>query len=204
VKSAKIVNSSAWVLVTLTSLFALAVWIQSFFGSVRLTGYTVFPLLGLLAFSLMWTHYIVGTLRRLAGVKKKELKAYYAATSWVVLFCILLHPALLILQLWKDGYGLPPNSYLENYVAPTGKFAVLLGSVSLMIFLAFELKKMFDTKPWWKLVEYAQILAMVAIFYHALQLGGELDVLWYRAIWFCYGITFVASVIYNNMFDKKE
>jgi hypothetical protein len=44
---------------------------------------------------------------------------------------------------------------------------------------------------------------MAVIFYHALQIGGELDVLWYRAVWFFYGITFLASVIYNYMFDNK-
>lgn len=195
---------SAWGLVALTTFFAVLVWQQSFVGPVRLTGYTVFPLLGLIAFSLMWTHYIVGTLRRMAGVAKSGLKNYYTVTNWIVLFCILMHPALLILALWADGLGLPPQSYLENYVAPDGKLAVLLGSVGLIIFLAFELKRLFEDKSWWKLVEYAQIFAMVVIFVHALQLGGELDVLWYRAVWFFYGITFIASTTYNHVFDNKR
>ena len=73
-KSIKNILFSAWGLVALTTFFAVLVWQQSFVGPVRLTGYTVFPLLGLIAFSLMWTHYIVGTLRRTAGVSKDELK----------------------------------------------------------------------------------------------------------------------------------
>jgi hypothetical protein len=194
---------SAWALAVLTSLFAFAVWQQSFLGGIRLTGYTVFPLLGLLAFSLMWTHYVVGTLRRMADVPKKNLQSYKQITNWIVLFCILLHPGLLILALWRDGMGLPPDSYLNNYVAPDGKLAVMLGSISLIIFLSFEFKKKFGQKAWWKFVEYGQIIAMVAIFFHALQLGGELDVLWYRAVWLFYGITFVGAVTYNYLFDKK-
>lgn len=203
-KETQIVNVSAWGLVIVVSVLALLVWLQSFTGMVSYTGYTVFPLLGIVAFSLMWTHYIVGSLRRFFAVDKKALKQYHQVTSWLVLLCILLHPGLLILSLWKDGLGLPPSSYLENYVAPGGKFAVMLGSISLVIFLLFELKKKFGSKSWWKFIEYGQIVAMIAIFIHALQLGGELDVQWFRAVWFFYGITFVAAAAYNYFIDSRK
>ena len=192
----------AWVLGLAVILAAITVWIGTLHGIFRLNSYVVFPLLGLLAFSLMWTHYIIGALRRFYNVPKKELASYFKITGIVVLASILLHPTILIFQLWRDGFGLPPESYLEHYVAPGGKIAVLLGSMSFVIFLLFELKAKFGSRSWWKFVDYAQVAAMTAIFYHALTLGSALQVDWYRTLWFIYGITFIIAVSYIYVFSS--
>lgn len=202
---AKKLSWTAWGLAAAVVIAAATVWLQSISGHFHFDGYHIFPLLGLLAFSLMWTHYIVGALRRHYKVSKAPFRAYFKYTGIVVLLAILLHPGLLILQLWKDGFGFPPQSYLENYVAPSGKFAALLGSISLVIFLAFELKRKFGNRSWWKLVEYAQMFAMLAIFSHALKLGGALQFGWFRTLWLLYGVTFVIAVMYTYLFnDEKE
>lgn len=198
-----IIKSCSWILAFAVAVLAVVVWSGERLGSSSLTVYKVFPLLGLVAFSLMWTHYAVGALRRYYGLESGALKQYYRSTSWLVLALILLHPGLLIYQLKADGFGLPPKSYLTVYGEPMMKFAIMLGTISLLIFLAFEFKKKFQKKSWWKFVEYAQILAMGLIFYHGLTLGRELSVSWYRALWFIYGISLIAAVIYNYWCDSK-
>lgn len=198
-----IVKTCAWLLSVSVTLFALIVWTNERLTGGALTTYKLFPLLGLVAFSLMWAHYAVGSVRRLMKVEVGELKKYYTYTSWVVLVLILLHPALLIFQLNKDGYGLPPKSYLTVYAEPAMKIAIGFGTISLLIFLAFEFKKKFEKKSWWKFVEYAQLVAIGLIFYHGLTLGRELSVPWYRVLWFFYGISFVAAVIFNHWYDNK-
>ncbi len=202
IKANKLLVGS-WGLGGVVSAAAIIVWIQAM-GKLHITSYSLFPVFGLLAFSLMWTHYIIGAFRRYSDVPFSALKQYFKITGVVVLACILLHPVLLIFQLWRDGFGLPPNSYLEHYVAPGGKLAVLLGSMSLIILLLFELKRWYGKKPWWKFVEYAQIVAMLVMFYHALTLGGALQIGWYHTLWLFYGVTFFIAISYGFIFNTRK
>ncbi|MCA9346217.1 hypothetical protein KC960_01880 [Candidatus Saccharibacteria bacterium] len=199
----KMVVFAAWLLSLVVSAIAITVWVQCFNGEITLNNYSLFPLFGLLAFSLMWVHYIVGALRRYFAVDKKHLKIYYKVTSVTVLLAILLHPGLFIYQLWRNGYGLPPESY-KYYVASSAVWAVMLGTIALWIFLAFETKRVFGKKQWWKLVECAQILAMVLIYIHALQLGGEIQTGWYKVVWVFYGLSFLAASTYIFIKDRGE
>jgi len=200
---AKQLQIISWGLVVVVVAMAVAVWWSERMNGGKLTVYSFFPLLGIAAFSIMWTHYISGSVRRKLGIEAKENKMYLTYSSLVVLALILLHPGLLIYQLNRDGFGLPPKSYLTVYAEPAMKIAIGFGTISLLIFLAFEFKKKFEKKSWWKFVEYAQLVAMGLIFYHGLTLGRELSVPWYRAVWFFYGISFVAAVIYNYWYDSS-
>lgn len=166
--------------------------------------YLLFPLCGLLAFSLMWSHYVAGVLRRVGKAEKAAIQTYLSLTGYAVLLLICLHPGLLIWQLWRDGFGLPPDSYLQNYVAPSLRWVAMLGTVSLIIFLAYELKRWFKDKLWWKYIVYAGDLAMVAIFYHALRLGTQTQAGWYKWVWLFYGITLVGSLGFIYYVDRHD
>jgi len=184
----------AWTMVILVSAVAIYVWGSSLrWQFTDLSAYQFFPILGLLAFSIMWTHYITGFLRRTFSLTN-TLTAYYRYTGYVVLVAIVLHPGILIYQRFHDGFGLPPGSY-ESYVAPSMAWITLLGSVSLLIFLAFELHRWFKNKPWWKYVVGAGDVAMLAIFYHGLELGTQTHVGWFRVVWYFYGIVLVLVLI---------
>lgn len=196
-----IVQTCSWLLGAIVLLLAGAVWASERLNGSTFTAYDLFPLLGLSAFSLMWTHYVLGALRRHLGVPATVNKTYFAISSVVVLLLIILHPGILIAQLYKDGFGLPPHSYLSVYSGM--EFALALGTTSLIIFLLFEFKKRWGAKAWWRYVEYAQIAAMGFIFYHGLTLGRELSVDWYRTVWYLYGVTLVAAVLYNYWYDRK-
>lgn len=192
----------SWVLAAAVTVLAVGVWAGERLGG-SITAYTIFPLLGLVAFSLMWTHYVLGSTRRLMKVDLKENKQYFKITGFIVLFLILLHPGILIATLYRDGFGLPPNSYLTVYAEPAMKGAIMLGTISLLIFLAYELHGKFKNKSWWKYVEYLQILAMFFIFYHGLTLGRELSIGWYKTVWYLYGVSLLAAVIFNYWYDKS-
>lgn len=181
------------------ALVALAVvrWTDVRLSDGELGPYELFPLLGMAAFTLMWAHYISGIARRHLGVRKAALKLYFDVTAWLVLALILLHPGLFWYTLWVDGLGLPPGSYLSLYPDATTQFALVLGSISLLIFLAFELRRRYKSATWWKYVEYANIAAMFAIFYHALTLGGEVASGWFRIVWFFYGAILALALCYT-------
>lgn len=198
---------AAWGLSLAVCVLALAAWSQVGLEAKDLNAYLLFPLFGLLAFSLMWTHYVVGALRRLAGVDKAPLKAYFRATGWVAIVFILLHPSLLVFQLWRDGAGLPPGSYI-NYVGPALKWAVALGTLSFLLFLSFETKRWFDKKAWWPIIEYGNVVAMFAIIAHSLALGSNLQTGWFRYVWLFYAVSLLASLVYIYYLEaqvaKKE
>ena len=198
----KKVRYFAWGLSGGVSLLSYYVWWQAYGGLPRLTIYQLFPLFGLLAFSLMWSHYIASVVRRYYGVDRAELRQYFEITSLVVLAAILLHPGLLAYQLWIDGFGLPPGSEI-NYVRPDLRLWVVLGMVSLVVFLTFELHRKFGDRPWWRFVSYASDVAMVVIYFHGLRLGGQLQGGWFRYVWYFYGITLLGSLIYIRVIEPR-
>ncbi len=187
----------AWSLSALVSLLAILVWgSNARWRLSHLSTYQLFPLFGLLAFSIMWSHYIVAAVRMLAKIDKQVLKTYISVTGWAVLIIIFLHPGLLTWQLWRDGFGLPPGSVLKDYVAPALGYAAVIGMVSFFVFLAYELHRWFSKRPWWAVIGYLTDLAMFAIFYHSLKLGTQLQHGWYRYVWWFYGLTLLGAIIY--------
>lgn len=191
----RIIQISAWSLGVAVCSAAIVAWGRNYHWKLLpFDAYRAFPLLGLLAFSLMWTHYIVDTLRDLAGVKPETIRPYFRYTGYAVLVLICLHPGLLIYQLFRDGAGLPPGSY-EHYVAPGLGWVTLLGTASLLVFLAFEFHRKFGDRSWWHYVRDASDFAMLAIVYHALRLGNDLQQEWFRYLWWFYALTLVVVLI---------
>lgn len=187
----------AWSLVTIVCFVAIISWGGFYQWHLwPLPVYQLFPLLGLLAFSLMWTHYMMSALRTRWSIKKEVLSNYFRWTSHAVLALICLHPVLLIYQRFQDGYGLPPGSY-ERYVAPGLGWVTLLGTASLFIFLSFELYRFFGKRSWWHYVADASDAAMLAIVYHGLRLGTQLQEGWFRVVWLFYLVTLTATLIYK-------
>jgi hypothetical protein len=190
----------AWSLTLAVASLAIIVWGQSYDWQLSFDAYLIFPVLGLTAYSIMWAHYMAGTLRELFDVDKHALKEYYRWTGFAVLALICLHPGLLIYKRFVDGYGLPPHSY-ETYVAPGLGWITLLGTASLLVFLAYEFHRKFGKRDWWHFVTEAGDLAMLAIFYHGLRLGSQLQQGWFHYVWWFYGATLVAVLI--RSYSKK-
>lgn len=190
-----ILQISAWSLSLAVSLIAFVAWGTTYgWKFTPLSPYQLFPLLGLWAFSIMWSHYINGAARELAGLERHALKRYFKLTSYAVLTLILLHPGILIYQRFRDGYGLPPGSY-ESYVAPGLGWVTLLGTASFCVFIAYEFRRVWGRRSWWHFVTEAGDVAMLAILYHGFRLGSDLQQGWFRYVWLFYLITLVAVLI---------
>ena len=202
---AKFLLPGAWLITLTASILAVVVWGNGFgWNFTGLSIYQLFPVFGLLAFSLMWAHYVVASGRRLSGATDAGLKPYFSITGWAVLLAILLHPGLLEYRLWRDGFGLPPGSVLDHYVAPALGWVAILGFINLIIFLLFELHRFYSDRHWWRFVRYATDLAMVSAFYHGLRLGTNLQAGWFQKLWWFYGATLIAAIIYNHLWDRRH
>lgn len=192
-----------WALGVAVVVAGLAAWSATRLVDGEIGRYELFPILGITAFSLMWTHYVSDALRRKLGYDDSVIRQYFKITAWIVLVCILAHPLLFYVQLYRDGLGVPPESYLMVYTDAVSRFALILGTLSLFAFLAFELHRKFKDASWWRFVEYANVVAMFAIFYHALRLGGEVASGWFRVLWFFYAITLAIAIAYTYAHKSK-
>ncbi len=189
----RVASSVPWIVTSAVSLLAVYVWGASFsWQPSAINAYGLFPVLGLLGFSIMWSHYMVGEMDR-AFHRSVDRTSYFRITGYIVLAVILLHPGILTYQRLRDGYGLPPASY-ESYVAPGMAWLTILGSIALLAFLTFELHRFYKSRPWWKYVTAASDAAMLAIFLHGLGLGSLLQAGWYRTVWLFYGATLLIVI----------
>lgn len=187
-------STGAWLLSIIVTVTALVAWWTSYDGKIS-SAYQLFPLFGLVAFSLMWAHYVTAAVKMHTNADDAVLKKYFEVTSIVVLVALFLHPGLLAWQLWQDGLGLPPGSYFE-FVTGTLQVSVIAGMVSWLTFMAYEFRRKFKDKKWWKYVQYASDAAMLLIFVHGLRLGSQLQGGWFQIVWYFYGLTLVASLVY--------
>jgi hypothetical protein len=189
-------GSIAWVLSVLVVAAAVIAWGQTndwkFFGS---SLYRLFPIFGLLAFSLFWVQYVVAGLSMLIPARAPGITQFFKVTNILVLLAILLHPGLLSYQLWRDGFGLPPMSILK--VMPGVEWIVVLGMISWVIFMSYlvtvKQHRYFRTKKWWVWFGYAGEVGMLAVFYHGFRLGDQLQSGWFKGLWFVYGIILVGA-----------
>ncbi len=194
---AKQLPALGWSLSLLAFALAFVAWGQDLnWRFNNLSSYKIFPLLGLTAFSLMWAHYIIAAKRKYLRADREVTKKYFDQSGIIVLLAFLSHPGLLIVQLYRDGFGLPPNSYLDNYVAKGAAWAAMLGTLSLITFLIYELRFKFKDKSWWRFVQYASDAAMLAILVHGLKLGRHVQDGWYRWVWIFYGVSLLLSLVY--------
>jgi hypothetical protein len=168
---------------------AVFAWAASYRWQLSTSLYYIFPLLGLLAFSFMWLHYVTAALNRLSG-NALDTKNYYEITEGVVLALILLHPGLFIFQLWSDDLGLPPGSY-SDYVGTNNKIFVTIAILALAIFLLYEFKEKLKKTRFWPYMVWLNNFAVVYIFVHAWQLGGVIRLDWFRTVWVIYFIIFL-------------
>lgn len=185
-----------WLLCGIVVALAIYVWGSSLnWNFSGLSIYLFFPVLGLTAWSILWSQYMTGLMLR-TFLKGADVQKFFSITGYIVLFAIVLHPGLLAYQRFRDGFGLPPGSE-TSYVAPGMAWIVVLAMVSLLVFLSYELHRWFQDRRWWKYVVRLSDAAMLAIFYHGLELGTQTHVPWFRAVWWFYGAMLLVALVIN-------
>jgi hypothetical protein len=193
---ARLKQAGPWLLTSLVLCLAFIGWGQGLGWQFNhLSSYSLFPLFGLSAFSLIWSLYAAAFWLRHSNLEAKNFSKYFDIASVAIFIAILLHPGLLWWQLWRDNFGFPPASYLDHYVAPTLKWAVILSTIAWIIFLIYELRYKFRSRSWWKYMEYAADAAFVGLFIHSIYIGTNLRHGWLRLLWLFYGVSLAMFLI---------
>lgn len=175
---------------------ALVAWLGSIGSSV--SALEVASLLGVVAFSLMWVHYVAD----LIAPRPDDAKdVQYVISRYAVLLAILVHPFLINYYLVTNNFGFPP----QGYEALLGDLAavVLLGWIALAAFLLFELRsklKRFDRK-----IFHANIIAMFLVLIHGFMIGMVLMDTWYASVWWILLVAFTVAVLarYSKYYETN-
>lgn len=195
-----------WILGIGVMFAGLLAWFQNMgnlFNIVSL--YQVFPILGVWAWSLMWTHFVIGEIRRLKPALPGN-RLYHLISTNLVLLLLFLHPGILAFEQFRQGKGFPPTSYLA-YAGEAGAWLITLGVIGLTFFLFYELiirfKESERVKKLWWLVNITQTVAMISIFTHGLELGGDLHGGWFRTYWIWLGLLLIPCLLHTHWSDLK-
>ncbi|MFT4532155.1 MAG: hypothetical protein ACI9T8_000166, partial [Candidatus Saccharimonadales bacterium] len=148
--------------------------------------YGFFPLLGLVAFTMMWFHLMV------AGLKHRrpemfDYKTFYRRTSNIVLALIVLHPLLLIYKSVDLGV------LYFDYAGEVGKPFIAFGTLAFLTFMIYEVVERLRERPAiknnWAYVVAMNRIGFILIFAHGLQLGQHLQSGPLKVLWLFFGLT---------------
>ncbi len=189
---------TAWLLLSAVILIPLFLWLTIYQWRPVISPLAVFPLLGVWAWSIMWTHYVYGALHIQFPRTFAVQHTYDRLSAWLVLLLIILHPALLAWEQKNQLSILPPESFYA-YVSPSLELYILFGSVGLLLFLSYEFFNRLRTKPLlrrhWFWVSLSQVGAMILIFVHGLRIGQTVLSGWGEVYWFVLGVSLLPALI---------
>lgn len=170
---------------------------------------TIFPLLGLLAFVIMWWHFLLGFMKDI-DPRFERFKTLYKTSSIFVLLLILLHPLLLAFFGISNNIANPPGFYYQ-YVGETNAIFVTLGVVALVIFLLYDLAKWLKKHDFvnnnWDIIDTIDDIAFIMVFAHSLVLGHHVQAGWFGMIWLALGISgfvFIGFKHWRKITDRNE
>jgi len=196
-----------WFLFVAVLVIPLALWLELYNWQPVFTPLALFPLLGVWAWSIMWTHHILGALTVRYPDKLKTNHIYGSVSGWLVLLLILLHPGLLAYE-QKNSLGLLPPESFNAYAAPSMELFITLGFIGLVLFLSYEI---FDRlrhskllRAHWIWISLSQLLAMLLIFIHGINLGQSVLSGYGGVYWVMLGVTLVPALYIVVRNDWKE
>jgi len=184
-----------WLIVLLPIYF----WGDSFawnFSAVNL--YLLFPLLGMLAFSIMWTQVVVGTFKE----KFHDVDIFFSRTGVAVFLLFFFHPVLAAIAQFNSVGSLS----LFDLVGPPHKKFLVLGMIAFTIFVLYEVvlrvAALRQVKKLNKFFEVASEFGVILVFIHSINLGSHLQAGLLKYIWWFYGITAVLMIGWKYLGKK--
>jgi hypothetical protein len=150
----------------------------------------LFPLFGLLAFSLLWLHAISGVFEPWLR-KNFNFDSFVDATARLILVSIILHPLLFLIvlkfhvaDLWRTGI------YIR---------LAIIGWLLLIIYdIAKPLKKKYDFfVRHWNTILLISTFGFLLTFFHSIGIGDDVQQGPLHIVWLFYGVTAIIATTYT-------
>ena len=154
---------------------------------------TIFPLLGLYAFTFVTFQVLIATnLRWLQKLWPGIIRFHRTQGVFALLFA-LLHPLFILV-----GFGLA-SAIAKEYVSQDLAFWVIPGITALSILLftvgtavyAWNIGKLW----WWRKLHRLNYLIFIMVWVHSFNIGSDLQTPELRRLWVVYLIAVIVSVI---------
>lgn len=190
--------------IILVAWLAILAWIvvvffgnrSGFFGIPHTTSAdfdrVIFPLIGLIAFFLVWTQVMIGSLRPWWQQLFPGIVRWHRRMGIFVLLFALLHPLLLI-----SGIGLVSffhNTFIPHALVPW----IWVGEAQLFLIFVTTLTALTARIPWlqhrWRLFHMLNYVIFCLIWLHSWFLGTDVAHTQLRLLWFFYAATFGGAV----------
>jgi len=151
--------------------------------------FNLFPLFGLVAFTLLWLHVISGVFEQWLR-KYIEFDFYMELISKLIFFTIILHPLLLLIN---AGFKFGP-------IFLYGKYYIWLGIIGWLFLITYDIGKALKNQDFfvrnWNKIRLISTVGFLLIFFHSLGVGDDLQVGALRVVWIFYGTTGILATIY--------
>lgn len=158
--------------------------------------FEIFPVLGLIAFSIMWLH-VIGSPFRKTLEQYFDYKKFMAVSSIIVLISIALHPLLIYIGFWLIGVPGSPFTYAPG----DQQYLIWIAILAWVIFVTYDILKKFKNTDFfarhWQTVKLISTLGLFLILFHSLGLGGDLQMGALQYVWIFYGITAAIATLYT-------
>ncbi|MFA6095120.1 MAG: hypothetical protein WC757_04555 [Candidatus Paceibacterota bacterium] len=177
-------------------IFPIIAWYQNAtFSSNVSTFLNTAPVLGLIAFSIMWLH-ITGSAFRTFLEKYMDFDRFVGQSSNIVLILIILHPLLIVINV---GFKNFLNYSLSTYI--------WLGIIGFLMLITYDIQKILSRNKFFEQyrdkVLIISTLGFFVIFFHSLGIGSTLQSGPLRLVWIFYGITAALATIYTFLIKKE-
>lgn len=179
----------AWVFWSIRSVSALRLL------DLRAFSLSVFPLVGLYAFTFVWFQLMIGSsMDRLRNVFP-WIEKYHRTEGVFVLLFALAHPLLLLIGVGSTVY------FQRSYIAPQLVPYLWLGYVQLFLICLTAgtalLRKTPFVKKYWRAIHYLNYLVFVSVWIHSWFLGTDVRSTNLRYLWIFFALTALASTLWR-------
>jgi len=178
---------------TLAVIVPIFVHIQNVSWSSSSLIVNIFPIFGLLAFTLLWLHAISGAfwewLCSHFGVETME--EFIGWTALAIFISIVLHPLLLLFLVKFDLPSLISHSPVPIY----------LGIFGLLLLLTYDIGKVLKKYKIllnnWNSILIISNIGFILTFFHSLLIGSDLQIGFLRNLWIFYGVSAILAITYT-------
>ncbi|MFC1687015.1 ferric reductase-like transmembrane domain-containing protein [Patescibacteria group bacterium] len=169
----------------------------SFFADAdfKTLAHLIFPIFGLYAFFLVWLQIVLGASMPLFRKLFNYINSIHKIKGIFALSVAFIHPLFLLMAI-----GLTKYRNFE-YVSDKMKVFALFGTLAFILIIITALTALLMKLPWlrrkWKLIHYLNYVIFVLVFIHSWNLGSDVQSTGLKYLWFFYGITAIAAIIYR-------
>lgn len=157
----------------------------------------IFPFFGLLAFTLVWTQIMVGSLMPLLTRLFPSIPRYQRFEGIFALLFALTHPTLLLI-----GFGWS-TFWHWGFISPDLYWLVILGYAGLLSTLLTVTSALLARRSWfaqhWRTIHYLNYVTFAVVWVHSWRLGADVHDAPLRWLWLGFAVTAAGAFTWRRV-----